>query len=1153
MIKKGGKKVALVFVVLFIFLTIFFVASAAFTSAVSHPKYQNIADKINVEGRARVIIVFEQEQADTPVNKHSIRIKSTHERSGLGVQGVETIDSDSIVSEVQGFEKRAKLNGMDAYVGELSSDGLEELKLKGQNSGLSVQVYEDKAYRLTDGLPNEESSEFGLMSTKYSLSQPGNLAELETCIDTVSANYSWDTLNITGNNITVAILDTGINWTNAALGGCYGNGTNDSCKVFDGIDYYNRDGSPPWDRNTHGTGIAGILSGNGSSVPGGSPKGVAPASRLLAVKVCNDDAGNGVVCYTSDIMDGITWAVDHNASIISLSIGSGDEDVGNTGRDLLSEKINWAVDNNVVVAISAGNKGPGSSTISTPGVAEKAITVGAIYTSLTPQTSDDLLWYESGSGPSSFGRLDPEIVAPGADYIYSTAQSGMAFMAPGTSFSTPFVSGAAALLLEQAKNRGISLTPLQVRAILMQSAGYIYGTVFDRGAGELNIQKALTLNAYALVRHVNTYGNEVDNDRWEFIITPYSTNYANLTIFNNNDYNITLNSTIESFYNMENDNSLSGSQLKINSSINISNNTNITIQINFTLDNFASVYAATYGGLIILNGSGDNGTANVSKIIKIPVIITVPIYNQAYLQRNITERPSVYSYCYYSVPSRGIGATINWSDSDNWLKLELYNSSGSFITSSNSSDVNTQFASNGSNNTISWLRIYGHIDYDYYYYNAPVPFTMNVTTFSNAAPTITNISPITGYLNGTDTFLFYRPNNLTLNITYNDTDGDIVNVTINDTGYVLIDNSSGSDPYVTFRKLYNVNLPRTSSITITLTDTYNATYTKNITILLYTQNISINSYTPTNSTMYVRRNDSINFTINITESSNQTLYYYWWINNTLNSTASSINQNQSFIFNTTGYSGTWYNIRAFISNSNTVNTTNETVLPWTVYLDSLPPTITIQSPPSYLNQSKVDINFTLNDPSPSVGINNCWYTLNGSYNDADYNYASGSIACNNTPIYLGNGPYTIYLYANDSLGNSNFTSTGFYVNDTSMPVITVSPSSPSGTLSSSTTLVTLAVYTDESATCKYSPYTDIDYSSMGYAFSDSVTNHTTPFAVTAGNTYNISVRCIDIANNAKLKTWIKDDIDDEIGLLINNDQDQYIFTKETYENIDLMM
>lgn len=174
-------------------------------------------------------------------------------------------------------------------------------------------------------------------------------------------------MNVTGKNITISIIDTGIDYTHPDLGGCFGPG----CKVVGGYDIYNDD-SDPMDDHGHGTHVAGIAAGNGVL------KGVAPDATLYAYKTLSYQ-GSG---FMSDIITAIEMSVDpdqngdfsDHVDVISMSLGG-------LGDFYSPESI--AVDNavsaGVVVVVAAGNSGPQDKTILSPGVARKAITVGASY------------------------------------------------------------------------------------------------------------------------------------------------------------------------------------------------------------------------------------------------------------------------------------------------------------------------------------------------------------------------------------------------------------------------------------------------------------------------------------------------------------------------------------------------------------------------------------------------------------------------------------------------------------------------------------------------------------------------------------------------------------------------------------------------------
>jgi serine protease AprX len=291
-------------------------------------------------------------------------------------------------------------------------------------------------------------------------------------------------LAATGAGTEVCVVDTGVDVGHEQL---------DSKAPIGWVDEVNHQASP-YDDNGHGTSVASIAVGDGT---GGSiaslMKGVAPQADLSAAKVL-DATGNG-----DDSLGvlGIQWCANRaSVDVISLSLGS---DVPSDGLDGLSQAVDAAVLNKgKIVLAAAGNSGDRPGTITSPGAAAQALTVGATADWSAPvdypyhAEGPFLAWFSS-RGPTADDRVKPDIVAPGVNIGSASAGSTNLYVAgaegTGTSFATPYVSGIAALL----RQKQPTWTQANVRSDLE-------GTAMDVGApGKDNEYGAGMIDGYAAV------------------------------------------------------------------------------------------------------------------------------------------------------------------------------------------------------------------------------------------------------------------------------------------------------------------------------------------------------------------------------------------------------------------------------------------------------------------------------------------------------------------------------------------------------------------------------------------------------------------------------------------------------------------------------
>lgn len=285
------------------------------------------------------------------------------------------------------------------------------------------------------------------------------------------------TKGFTGKGITAAILDSGI-YPHPDL----------KERIIDFRDFLNGQ-TGCYDDYGHGTHVAGILAGNGK-LSRGRYRGIAPACRLLPVKVLNR-RGNG---SRQDVLRGIEFVIatreQYHTRILNISVGTLEE--GKDDEELI-QAVEAAWDAGLVVVAAAGNLGPGAESITSPGSSRKIITVGA---------SDDerkeeffkrsrILPGYSGRGPTCACIVKPELTAPGTGIIscssrYASTRRGYTAKS-GTSMATPVVSGAAALLLSLHPD----LSNLDVKMRMRESAVDLKFPRSHQGWGFLRIDRLL--------------------------------------------------------------------------------------------------------------------------------------------------------------------------------------------------------------------------------------------------------------------------------------------------------------------------------------------------------------------------------------------------------------------------------------------------------------------------------------------------------------------------------------------------------------------------------------------------------------------------------------------------------------------------------------
>ncbi|GIJ42011.1 S8 family serine peptidase [Micromonospora andamanensis] len=302
-------------------------------------------------------------------------------------------------------------------------------------------------------------------------------AALADSVPQVGAPAAW-AAGHKGAGATVAVLDTGIDDSHPDLAGA----------VIESVDF-SGSASGTRDRHGHGTHVASTITGDGAA-SAGRHVGVAPDARLFNVKVLDDWGGGS----ESALIAGMEWAASKGADVVNMSLGGGMPP--NDGRDEVSQAVNrLTAQSNTLFVAAAGNSGPAVGSIGSPGVADAALTVGAV-------SKQDEIAEFSSRGPRTDGLIKPDLTGPGVDIVAARAEGsamgipvdGLYTKASGTSMAAPHVAGAAAVLAAQHPE----LAAPEIKALLMASTvGTGEHSSYAQGAGRLDLARATRQGVHA--------------------------------------------------------------------------------------------------------------------------------------------------------------------------------------------------------------------------------------------------------------------------------------------------------------------------------------------------------------------------------------------------------------------------------------------------------------------------------------------------------------------------------------------------------------------------------------------------------------------------------------------------------------------------------
>ena len=313
-----------------------------------------------------------------------------------------------------------------------------------------------------------------------------------------SPQSAWRLVKKNAQPVIVAIIDTGLDWNHKSIDSdklwrnpkeIPDNGIDDDNNGYVddviGWDFLKGD-AKPWDHDGHGTLIAGIIAGDWNDPTGVA--GINPFARLMILKGLNNFGHT----RSSYVAEAITYAADHGARVINLSIG---------GKEISAVEqaaIDYAYGKGVVIVVAAGNEGVDVSKYGITG-SDKVLTVAT--TGFDDQRAVFSNWGKVSVAAPGLDilslrarRTDTMLGIEGVKYTAGAAYVGedkRYYRASGTSFSAPMVSGLASLMIANDP----SLTNRQVMAIIKSTARDVGTPGVDQYTGYGIIDAAAALKA----------------------------------------------------------------------------------------------------------------------------------------------------------------------------------------------------------------------------------------------------------------------------------------------------------------------------------------------------------------------------------------------------------------------------------------------------------------------------------------------------------------------------------------------------------------------------------------------------------------------------------------------------------------------------------
>lgn len=299
-------------------------------------------------------------------------------------------------------------------------------------------------------------------------------------------------LGINGQGVIIGLLDSGFRRSHPSL---------QTRTVLAEKDFINNDNNTANEttqetqlgQDSHGTAVFSII---GGYTPGFLIGPAFGSSYLLAK---TEDLRWERRVEETDYAAALEWMEAQGVHITSSSLGYSEFDSSQDSytyqqmdgkSTIVARAVNLAFERGVSTFTSAGNEGNKAwYYITSPADAPDIIAVGAV-------TSANIITSFSSRGPTSDGRIKPEIVAQGSEIVHAVAGTSSYAInsstgrgtGSGTSYSAPIAAGIAAIL----KSAFPHLTNKQIRQIMLESGDNVSSPNNERGYGLISAKRAIT-------------------------------------------------------------------------------------------------------------------------------------------------------------------------------------------------------------------------------------------------------------------------------------------------------------------------------------------------------------------------------------------------------------------------------------------------------------------------------------------------------------------------------------------------------------------------------------------------------------------------------------------------------------------------------------